>query len=145
MTEAFQAGEIDNAIESFANLLSRQPEHRSVEKNVVSSGELRVKSSADFKQTGKPAVNLYGTGGGLSNPRKDFQEGRFTGAIFTDNCQRLALGNLKGDVSQSPEIARRFLFHGGLPAYQMAQPSDHLRGDIFKKGPLIAFAQEKSL
>ena len=49
MDEFFQAGEIDNAIESFANLLSRQPEHRSVEKNVVSSGELRVKSSADFK------------------------------------------------------------------------------------------------
>src|SRR5208283_985021 len=72
--------------------------------NILSAGELGVKSSADFQQTPDPAMNFGAPGCGSRNSREDFQEGRLSCAVPPDQANDLSLANIEGNVTQRPQV-----------------------------------------
>ena len=77
----------------------------SVEIGVLSARQLVVEARSDLEEARDPAVDLNPTFGRLGNPREHLEQGRLSRSVPTDQSHDLAVGDLKGDVTQSPEDA----------------------------------------
>src|SRR5262249_29864334 len=78
--------------------------------NVFATGQLGMKSSSDFEQTGQAATDVDPSGGRFRDAAENLQQGGFSGAIPTYDADDLTRLNLKGNISKRPELGRRMRF-----------------------------------
>jgi hypothetical protein len=72
LQESFDFGEGDDLVELALDVCARHAEDSSVEKDVFSPGQFRMKACAYFEQTADSTVNIYCALGRFSNPREHF-------------------------------------------------------------------------
>jgi hypothetical protein len=100
--ELLDLGEGNNLVEFSSNFGSAHSQDSAAQEYIFSSGEIRVKSSADFEQAADPPDEFRMTRSGASDPGKNFQQCALTSPIPADKPYNFSLANLERNVSQSP-------------------------------------------
>src|SRR5262249_38424468 len=93
--ELFYPRKVDNFIEIVSDFRSRHTEDGAIEINVLASGQLWMKSSADLQERCDPSANIRNAAGWFGHPAQDFQQSALAGAITADNADDLAGPNGK--------------------------------------------------
>jgi hypothetical protein len=75
-----------------------------------------VEAGADFEQAADPPVQFDLAGGRFGDPRENFEERRFAGAVAADNAHDLPVIDLEVQVLERPEGS------GSLARWRLAQP-----------------------
>jgi hypothetical protein len=63
-----------------------------------------MKPGAHFEQAAHTPVNLGKTRGGPGDTREKLEKSRLAGAVSPDETDDAALGNIKGDITESPQV-----------------------------------------
>ena len=77
-------------------------EDGAVEKDVVPTGELGMKTSSHFEKTADPPPDPHQPRRWCCDSRDDFEQGRFSRAVGSDDCNGLPLLDFEGNVLQTP-------------------------------------------
>jgi len=64
-----------------------------------------MKACPDFEETGHAPMQNSVAGGGLSDPREDFEESGFTCPVAANDPQNLAFLHLERNIAEGPEVA----------------------------------------
>src|SRR5690242_19338053 len=94
----------DNFLEFAGDFPAPHAENCAVKKNIFTSGQLGMKSRADFEQTAEPTANFRPTYGWLGYSRQNFEESGLAGAVAANHTDGFAGLDLKGDVAQGPHF-----------------------------------------
>jgi hypothetical protein len=100
--KSFDLGECDDLIELASDFVTVHTKDRAVEKDIFSTGELRVETDPDLQQTSDLAAHKHPPSTWLCDTRQDLQQGRFAGSVGTDDAEALALVNAKGEMPKGP-------------------------------------------
>src|SRR5689334_21965724 len=103
--ELSNASELDDAFEFLGDLSAAHAENRPAQENILATGELSVKSRADFDQRRQPAADGDLTPGRRGDFRQQLKNGAFAGAVGSDDAQGLSATNREAYVLQGLEIA----------------------------------------
>ena len=103
---AFAAGEIDDFIQLAVNLSTGHTEDSAIQIDILATGHFLMKTRADFQQGAYTAMGTDSAGGGTGDAAQEFQEGRFAGAVLTDDADDIALLDLEVDIAQRPDVVR---------------------------------------
>src|SRR5206468_640141 len=79
-------------------------QNRAVKENILSPGELSMKTGADFQQTRNSTANVDPATGRFGDPADDFQERRFSGTVAADDADDFACLDLNTESVKSPEF-----------------------------------------
>src|SRR3989338_3535449 len=102
--ELLDTGEFDDLVKFTADLASTHAEDCSIEKNILPSGKLRGKASADLKERrDAPAQYRFSFSGGR-DAGQDLEERRFSRAVRADNADDLALHDVERYILKRPEL-----------------------------------------
>src|SRR5262249_13118101 len=107
VNELLHTRKVHDLVELAPDLGTRHAEDSAVEKNVLASGELGMKASADLEQAGDAAGDGDAPLARLGDARQDLQECRLASAIAADDAEHLAALNLEAHVLQRPEFLGR--------------------------------------
>src|SRR5215213_432507 len=88
----------DHLIKLAIDLRLLHSEDCTVEIDVFTTGQLRMKASADFEQRADTPVNFSASTCGPGYTRQDSEEGALAGAIQTDDADNLAAFDFAADV-----------------------------------------------
>ena len=121
LDKLLQFGEGDNLVKLALDLRAPHPENCAAQENVLASGEVGMKTGADFEQAADPSAEFNFAGGRPGDARKNFQQCRFAGAVVTDDADQFALADLQIDVVERPQ---------NLSAVTAFEPSERRRHDI---------------
>ena len=110
---------------------------RTVEEDVLATGQFRVEAGAHFEQTARATLDADGTGGGRRDARHQLQQRALTRAVATDHPNDLALLDLEIDPAQGQEELACTLHHVLLadgyarigPAVHFGPPSLDVLGE----------------
>src|SRR5580704_9527357 len=102
--ESFDFGECNDFIELPTNFDPRHSENRTIEIDVFSASQFRVKSSTDFEQARDPTFDGHTAFGWLGDAGKNFQKRALTGAVTPDNSNNLTTLDLKVHIFKCPEL-----------------------------------------
>ena len=86
-------------------------ENRPVEIDVLASGELGMKASADLEQAGNATGDGDAPVARLGDARQDLQERGLAGAVAADDPENLTFADLEADILQGPERLCFLAFH----------------------------------
>ena len=112
----------DDLVELASDLGAAHAEDGAVEIDVLASGELGMKASADLEQAGDAALDGDAPLARLGDARQDLQERRLAGAIAPDDAEHLAALDLEAHVLQRPEFLGRLAAHDGAAARRVDRP-----------------------
>ena len=84
-------GKLDNVVNFGINLLFLHAQNRAVHIDVLATGHLSMKTSANFKHRRHTPIQVNRAFGGRGNLANQLQKSALTSAVFTDNPKRLAL------------------------------------------------------
>src|SRR5215510_3513274 len=98
-----------NLVELAFDFAPPHPEQRAVHKDVLATGQLHVKTRANFQQAAHPAVDIGVSRRRLGNARQHPEEGAFPRAVAADDANDFALVNFEIDIAQRPERGRIFI------------------------------------
>src|ERR1700739_1061304 len=90
---------IDNLIKLLRDLRAFHAQDRSVQENVLSAGQFRMKSCTNLKQAPHPAIQFDLPLSRMRNQREDLEQGRFATAVAPDNPQHIPWHHLEGDIA----------------------------------------------
>ena len=124
--ELLHPREGDDLVELASDLGAAHAEDGAVEIDVLASGELGMKASADLEQAGDAARDRDAPFARLGDARQDLQERRLAGAIAPDDAEHLAALNLEAHVLQRPEFLGRLAAHDGAAARRVDRPFPHI-------------------
>ena len=113
--KSFDLREGYDFVELRLDLGPRHSEDRAIEEDILSPGQFRVESGANFKQAGNPAAQPHAPAIGLRDAAQDLQQGRLARPVTTDNAQHFAALDLKAHITQGPELLDFIALHD-LPA-----------------------------
>src|SRR5688500_6043646 len=102
--ELLQLGELHNGVELSLDLRAIHAEDRAVQKNVLASRELGMKSCSDFEETGDTATEVGISFGWRGDARKNLQQRTLPCSVAADNSHDVARLNVEAHVSQRPEL-----------------------------------------
>ena len=85
-------------IEPLPNLSTAHPKNGSIEKDVLASGQFRVKASPHLQQAGHTAIYFNSTRGGFGNAADYFKQRTFARAIAPDNTHDFAALDLERNI-----------------------------------------------
>ena len=80
--------------------------HGALEKDVLASGEVRMKAGGDFDERADAPADHALTLGRAKDLRQQFQRRRLAGAVRADDAKRRALADLEAHITQRPELGR---------------------------------------
>ena len=130
--EFLDLGEGDDLVEFLADLGAAHAEDRTIQIDVLPPGQFGVKTGADLEQARDPAPERDPAGGRLGDAGKDFEQGRFAGAVAADDAEDLALLHLEADIVQRPKFFDRVTLDDlaaahdiGCLAHRIAQLAAH--------------------
>src|SRR5436853_5656710 len=103
LEKSLGARKIYDFVEFRVNLAPAHTQDGSVQINVFTSAEIRMKASANVEQAAYFPVQFSAAGGGFDNPGEYFQQRRFPGAVGPDDAHNLSRVDLEIDVLQRPE------------------------------------------
>ena len=104
----FEPGELDDAVHLRGNLGSPHAQHRAVKVDVFPASEFGMKTGADLNQGCEPASNLDLPFGWRRDARQEFEEGRLSRTVVSDDAENLSLTHFEADVAQGPHLLRIF-------------------------------------
>src|SRR4051812_41102553 len=90
--------ECHNFVKLSNDLSLSHAEDRAVEKNVFATGQLRMKSRPNLKQTRHPRPHHYSSLRGISDARDYFQQCAFAGAVAPDDTDDVSLIDVERNV-----------------------------------------------
>jgi len=105
--EALDAGEADDRVEPRADLAGWHAEHRTVESDVLTSGQLRVEPRPDFQQAAHPPSEGDRALRRCGHTGQDLEQRALPGSVVAHQADRLAPGYVERDISQRPEVLSR--------------------------------------
>jgi hypothetical protein len=103
--EFLQLAELDDRGEIAANFDAAQPQQRSVEMDVLETGEIGMKTGAELEQGPNAALAPDRAGGGAGDADDDAQQRAFAGAVGSEYRDALTRLDAERDVPQRPECA----------------------------------------
>jgi len=123
---------IDNFIKAGQYFFAGHAQNRAVEKDILPSGQFRMKASAHFQQRAHAPAQFAIAFGRVRDARENLEQGAFTGAVAPDDAKRLSLPDVESDVLERPDGVRGF---SGAPLAREALPDAlHLVGDEVAQG-----------
>src|SRR5690349_2075622 len=141
------AGKRYNLIELSLDLRASHSENGSVQKHVLPSRQLWMKSRSDFEQAGNAAAQADPALGRLRDPGENFEKGGFASAVAADDAEGISLRQFEVHVLQRPEflLRRRRCVRRGRE--RTTQPLDAARDHIAKReiGLAVLVTDEVSL
>ncbi len=108
--ERLDFGEGDDLIELAADLRARHAEDRAIEKHVLASRQLGMKSDSDFEQTRDASEQMQLALGRLGDVADDLEERALARAVSPDHAEDFGVVQIERDVAQGPERLRRASF-----------------------------------
>src|SRR5262249_29854499 len=102
-------------IELSAYLRPTHSHDRALEENVLPSREILMEARGYFDERANLAVSANDAGGRLHDPVEDLEDGRFPGAVASDDSENFSRPHVEREISDRPEIARAPAFTGGAP------------------------------
>src|SRR5437868_3279803 len=96
-------GKSDDLVELLRDLAPVHAEDRAVQKNVLASGELRVKAGPDFEKARHTPVEHDSSLGRLGDPAENLQQCALAGAIVAYDAENLAPLNLKAHIAEDSQ------------------------------------------
>lgn len=103
--EIFEFGEFDDVVVHGSDLRITKAEHSAIEVNILTASELHIEADAEFDERNKIAINDDLTAAGVVDAGENFEKGRFTGAVATDDTDELAFFDVEADVVENLLIA----------------------------------------
>ena len=97
-------GEGDDLVEFSRDLRSAHAEDRAVEKDVLATGQFRVKAGADLEQAADAAAQPHPALGRLGDAAEDLEQRALAGAVAADDADDLALLDFEAHVLQRPKL-----------------------------------------
>src|SRR5205085_11206397 len=94
--------ERDNLIELPLDLFFSHAEYRAIEEDVLTPGQLWMKTRAHFEQAADLPVNLHAPTCRLRYARENFQQCALARAIASDYTDDLSQMNVEADVTKRP-------------------------------------------
>src|SRR4030095_15892755 len=88
----------DDLVELAPNLRAAHAENRAVQEDVLASGQLRMKSGADFEQRSHASAHDRLSGGRIRDAREHFEQGALSRPVASDDADDLAFGDLERHV-----------------------------------------------
>ena len=107
--EAFHLGEPDDVVELCPDLATPHSEDRTVQEDVLSTGQLWMKAGSDLEQRTDTPRDYRAPARRFRDPRHHLQESRLSGAVTSDHADDLAFFDFERHVVQRPELTRRGL------------------------------------
>ena len=104
--ELRQSAEVDDLVGDGVDLLARQAKDRSVQGDVLPARHVRMESRTKLDKGRDATVGGDGAVAGAIDAGKHLQQRRLARAVVTDQAIDAALGNLKGDIADRPEVHR---------------------------------------
>ena len=98
VNESLHLGEADDVVKLTLNISPLHSENRAIQEDVFSSGELRMKSGANFEQRSDASVQIDLARGWLGDARENFEQRTFAGAIASNDSNHLALLHFKRKI-----------------------------------------------
>jgi hypothetical protein len=99
---AFDPAEVYDLVQLAVYFPLSHSEDRTIQVNVLASGEFRVKAGANFQQTGDTSSDLNIAGSRRGDARQQLKQSALAGPVATDDPNGVALTDLKIDVLQTP-------------------------------------------
>src|ERR1700736_584580 len=97
--EFFDFREGNDLIEFLFNLDAGHSEYRAIEKNILASGQLRMKACSNFEKRADPAVYVSDATGRRGDSIHDFQQRALACAVGPDDPDHFTLSHVKGNIS----------------------------------------------
>ena len=119
--KSFDFGEVNDLVEFLPDLRPGHPEDRSVQKDVLATGQFRVKAGADLQQACDTAAYDRPSTIRLSDAAEYLEQRRFAGSVPPDNSEHLAALHLEAHVAQGPELLN-FIALNDLPTTNEIKP-----------------------
>src|SRR5258706_12144310 len=88
--ELCELRELDDLIETVRHFVPRHAEHRPLEENVVTAGQITVEAGADLDQARHATAQFDFAFRGLRDAREDLQQRRLSRAVSTYDAEHLA-------------------------------------------------------
>src|ERR1700752_1943012 len=107
--EFFYLGKCNNLVEFGLDLSAAHPEDRTVQINVLPSGQFGVKAGTNFKQASYASSDPDSTFRWFRDPAQNLQQGGLPRAISSDDTDHVPLLHFKRHVFEGPEILNRIL------------------------------------
>src|SRR5579863_3298333 len=104
--EAIDFGEGDDLIELARDFGAAHSHDRAAQLDIFAPGQLRMETGADLEQATDTAVKFDPSGGRFGDARKHLEQGRFAGAIASDDAEHLTRRHFEIYVAQGPYVAR---------------------------------------
>src|SRR5687768_14328066 len=92
-----------NFIKFPLNLRLPHTKNGSIQVNVLTSGELRVKAGTHLQQRAHPAIDVRVPVGWISDARQNLEECALASAIAADDADDLTGFDLKGNIFDRPD------------------------------------------
>ena len=105
LDEGRDARKVDDRVVALVDFGCFQAQHRRVQIDVFTPGELGIETGTQFQQGGHPAPHRHRARGWRQGAAHRLQQGRLAGAVAPDQAQYLAARQLEADVVQSDEFA----------------------------------------
>ena len=107
--ELFDFGEGHDLVELPSDLDARHAEDCAVQKDVLATRELGMKSNTDFQQARNAAIQVRRSLGRLGDPADDFQQRALARSVAADHADHFTVVQIERHVAKSPELRRRTL------------------------------------
>src|SRR5207249_4821101 len=88
--ELLKSRERYDGVEALPDLGPRHPEDGAVEEDILPTGQVRMKTGADFDQGRKTAVHLKGAPRGPHDAAQELQDRALAGTVRADDAEGLA-------------------------------------------------------
>ena len=82
----------------------RHAENRAIKIDVLSPGELAVKSRSDLQQARDPTANFDATSGRLGDATQNFEKRALASAVAPNDANNFTSGDFKAHILQRPEF-----------------------------------------
>src|SRR5688572_15992327 len=103
--EPWDPGELDNLIELLRDLPARHAHDRTLQKNILAPGEIRMKAGRNLDQRSNPPNCRTTTVRGPHDLREQLEDRRLASTVGPNDAQRLPGIDSKADILQRPELA----------------------------------------
>jgi hypothetical protein len=104
--EPLDSSEFDDVVEAVCHRPAAHAEDGAVEKEVLASGELRVKPGADLEEGGDASPGPSDARRGFRDPSEDLEQRALARPVAPDDPEGMSFLDREADVTQRPDLLR---------------------------------------